>query len=409
VLTLILSLLLFRFLLDTVADTLNLRNMTTSLPEEFLGIYDAEKYRTSLLYQRENTRFALISRTVFVGATLAFLLLGGFDDVDRIARGLGYGTLTTGLLFVGILALLKGTLQLPFALYDTFVIEEKYGFNKTTLGVFVQDLLRGTLLGVLLGAPAFAGIVWFFERTGDRAWLYAWAALSVFQLAVLFLAPVVILPLFNKFQPVPEGELRTAIEDYARRSHFQLQGVFTMDASKRSTKANAFFTGFGRFRRLVLFDTLIEKHTTEELVAVFAHEVGHFKRGHIGKGILLSILISAVVFRFVGFIVTSPELAAAFGLEQVSVYAGLVFAGFLYSPVLRLLSFGSNALSRKFEFEADAYARETYGKPEALASALKKLSRDTFSNLTPHPFKVALDYSHPPVLKRVQALRGSPR
>jgi STE24 endopeptidase len=392
--------------LDLLADALNVRHMKPELPREFEGVYDAEKYRRSLQYQRENAHASTLKRTIALAAMLAFLLAGGFNAVDLWARGFGRGSLVTGLLFVAALSTLRGLLHLPFSLYDTFVIEERFGFNRTTPKTFALDLIKGVLVGALLGAPIFAAIQWFFENAGPQAWLWSWLGVTAFQLLIVFLAPVVLMPLFNKFSPLPEGPLKAAIEKYVRDERFELQGVYTMDGSTRSTKANAYFTGFGRFRRLVLFDTLIEKQSVEELTAVVAHEIGHFKRGHILKNMALSIVVSAALFYVLSLLLNNPGLFSAFRMENVSVHASLVFVAILYGPILRPLSVLTHLMSRHFEFEADDYSARTYRKPEELVSALKKLSIDNLSNLTPHPLKVWLDYTHPPVLERIRALRS---
>jgi STE24 endopeptidase len=400
----ILGLMVSIFLLDTLADTLNLTRLNPKLPQEFEGIYDPVKYSTALAYQREETRFTILSRCFWLILMVYFILGGGFERVDLFARTFHRGELLTGLIFGGTLSLLKGAVSIPFSYYDTFVIEEKYGFNKTNLKTFVSDIFKGTLLMILIGGPIFAGIIYFFEKSGPQGWLYAWIALTVVQLLLTFIAPVWIMPLFNKFDPLPEGDLKKEIEDFAIQQNFKLSGIFMMDSSKRTTKSNAYFTGFGKFRRLVLFDTLIEKHSREELVAVLAHEIGHFKRKHIQKSIALSIAITGVVFYTIGVFLKNEGLFAAFGVSHLSTYASLVFVGFIYSPLLRLLSILSHVLSRKFEFEADAYAVETFGRPKVLSSALKKLSMDNLSNLTPHPLKVLLDYTHPPILQRISKL-----
>lgn len=404
-LTLILVLLLGSALLDTTADWLNLRNLKTTLPDEFKGLYDEEKYALSQRYLRENTRFAFLQRGVTVALTIGFIWIGGFNWVDLIARSPGWGTIGTGLAFVAILSVLRMIVSLPFSLYDTFVIEEKYGFNRTTPKTFVTDMMKGLLLSVVIGAPAFSVVVYFFETFGGRAWLYSWMIFTAFFLTLSFLAPAFLMPLFNKFEPLPEGPLKDAIEVYARKEDFKLQGIYTMDGSKRSTKANAFFAGFGKFRRLVLFDTLIAKHSIEELVAILAHEIGHFKCRHIPKFTVLSIVSSGLMFFVMGFFINNEGLFSAFRMEALSVYASLVFVGFLYSPITRVFSLFTQRLSRKFEFEADAYSVRTYGHPEMLASGLKKLSVDNLSNLHPHWLKVVLDYTHPPVLERVKAIR----
>jgi STE24 endopeptidase len=393
--------------LDTVADLLNMRAMSPELPSEFRGVYDPEKYRTSLQYQKANSRADNVKRTIFLAVTLGFIFMGGFNAVDLFARKFGFGTILTGLIYAGALTVLRTLVTLPFSIHDTFVIEERYGFNRTTPRTYVLDLFKGLVLGIVFGAPIFAGIQYFFEKTGTHAWLYSWLGLTAFQILIFFLAPVVLMPLFNKFSPLPESSLKKAIEDYARTENFQIQGVFTMDGSKRSTKANAFFTGFGPFRRLVLFDTLIEKQTTEELTAVVAHEIGHFKRGHILKQMALSIVVSGTMFYTLSFFLGNEALFSAFKMENISVYASLIFISFLYAPVLKLLSIFTHWLSRRAEFEADDYSANTYGKPEELVSALKKLSIENLSNLTPHPLKVWLDYTHPPVLKRIEVLRAA--
>jgi STE24 endopeptidase len=405
-LTLVVILLCATTLLDVLADALNMRHMKTDLPQEFEGVYDAEKYRRSLQYQRENARAATLKRTVTLLAALVFLVFGGFNAVDRFARGFDFGPLGTGLIFVGALSALRGLLQLPFSIYDTFVIEERYGFNRTTPRTFALDLLKGLALGVVLGAPIFALIQWFFESAGPNAWLWSWLGVTAFQLLVVFLAPVLLMPLFNKFSPLPDGELKSAIQHYVHAEHFELQGVYTMDGSTRSTKANAYFTGFGRFRRLVLFDTLVANQSVEELTAVVAHEIGHFKRGHIIKTMVLSIAVTAALFFVLSRLLNNPSLFESFRMENLSVYGSLVFAAILYGPLLRLFSIFTHLMSRHFEFEADDYSASTYRKPEDLVSALKKLSIDNLSNLTPHPLKIWLDYTHPPVLERIRVLRA---
>jgi STE24 endopeptidase len=402
----ILALIAVSYALDMIADGLNTSQMSPELPEEFRGIYDAEKYGTAIRYQKDSFRFEAVTKTFWLIVGTAFILIGGFQMADLFARSFNFGEIGTGLIFIGSLSLLRTIVGMPFSIYDTFVLEQKYGFNRTTPKVFIADLFKGLLLSAVLGGPILAAVIWFFVKSGSSGWLYAWIAFSVIQLFLMFLAPAVIMPLFNKFDPLPEGELKEEIERFAQKQNFKLQGIFKMDSSRRSTKSNAFFTGFGKFRRLVLFDTLIEKHSRDELVAVLAHEIGHFKRKHIQKMIVLSIVTTGVMFFVLGLFLNNPELFAAFGMNHLSVYASLVFVAFLFSPVMRFLSVFTHLLSRKHEFEADQYAVETYGKSDELISALKKLSIDNMSNLTPHPLKVMLDYTHPPILQRIEALRA---
>lgn len=407
----VIALLVFDYVLEVVVEQLNLRRLSPEIPEEFRGVYDAEKYAKSQNYTREGTRFALVETTVMLPLTIAFILLGGFRFVDHIARSAGWGMIPTGLLFAAILGGLSMVVGLPFKIYDTFVIEERYGFNKTTVATFVTDLVKEILLGAILGGAVLAGVLWFFAHAGPLAWLYAWGALAVFQLVLMFIAPVVILPLFNKFTPLEAGDLRSAIEKYSASQNVALSGIFKIDGSKRSTKSNAYFTGFGKTKRIALFDTLIEKHTTDELVAVLAHEVGHSKLGHIKKFIVVSLASSLLMFWILSRFIAEPGLYEAFKVPfeavhgQMPIYAGLLFFGFLYSPIAMILGLLGNILSRKHEFEADAFAAKTANASETMVAALKKLSVDNLSNLTPHPLKVFLEYSHPPTLARIAALR----
>lgn len=391
--------------LDLIADWLNLRHLQPDLPEEFSDVYDAERYRRSQTYTRDRTRLGMIENGVTTAFTIVFIVFGGLRIADGLARGCGFGLIGTGLVFTGILVLLASIVGLPFSIYSTFVIEARYGFNTTTARTFLADRVKGVLLAVLLGGPILALVYWFFSAAGGVAWIYAWLAISVFQLVVMFLAPILILPLFNKFIPLPEGNLRRAIEEYARAQGLAVSGIFTMDGSKRSSKANAFFTGFGRFRRIVLFDTLVKNHATDELVAVLAHETGHYRLRHIPLMLGLSIAQAGLLCFLLSLFIDSPVLARAFGLDAPSVYAGLVGFGLLYTPLGLALGLAMNAIARRHEYAADLFAARTTGSPSPLISALKKLGRDTLSNLTPHPLKVALAYSHPPLPARLAALR----
>jgi len=400
------AILIVHYLLHLVADLLNVKHLQEEVPGEFRDTYDQTAYRRAQQYLRDTTRFGLLSRTFNLAVLLPVMLLGGFNTVDRWARAAGGGEIVSGLLFLGLIAVGARILQLPFSLYDTFVIEERYGFNKTTPRTFLLDELKVLLLAALLGAPLVAGILWFFETAGPWAWVWCWGGVTLFQVFLLFIAPVVIMPLFNRFKPLADGALKEAIEDYARQQGFRLRGVFQMDGSRRSSKSNAFFTGFGRFRRIVLFDTLIERHTVAELRAVIAHEMGHYKKRHIHQGLLRSFAIVGATFYILSLFLGNEELFAAFHMEHLSIYAGLFFFGFLYTPVEQLLSLLENAVSRHQEYEADRYAAQTTGQPGALIDGLKKLSVDNLANLTPHPLTVILHYGHPPMLERIRALRA---
>ncbi len=401
----ILATLIISYLLAVFTEILNLRALKEELPKEFKTVFDEEKYRKSQNYTRVRTRFGLISSSFSLIVTLVFWFAGGFNFLDQIVRGWELGAIGAGLVYIGILVLAQGILSLPFSIYSTFVIEERFGFNKTTPKTFVLDLLKGLLLGALIGGALLAGVLWFFEFAGEPAWLYCWIAVTVFTIFMQFIAPTWIMPLFNKFTPLEDGELRRAIMNYAKSVNFSLKNVFVMDGSKRSAKSNAFFTGFGKNKRIALFDTLIAQHTTDELVAVLAHEIGHYKKKHILQGMLVSILHTGVMFYLLSIFLTHKGLFDAFYMEHQSLYAGLIFFGMLFSPIEEILSIFMQIFSRKHEFEADRFAAETTHHPEKMIDALKKLSANNLSNLTPHPLYVFLNYSHPPVLKRIEALR----
>ncbi|MBI1806530.1 MAG: M48 family metallopeptidase [Ignavibacteria bacterium] len=407
----ILTTLLVEYVLNLVADLLNMRTLGTALPNEFEGVVTEDVYQKSQEYTRVRTTYGIIVSTFNTIVTIAFWFLGGFNGLDQIVRGWHLGTLWTGLLYIGILMLVRSILTLPFHIYSTFVIEERFGFNKTTPATFVTDLLKGLLLAVVLGGPLLLGILILFEYTGGLAWLYGWIAATLFALIVQFIAPTWIMPLFNKFTPLEGGELRDAIVAYAESVQFSLRDIFMMDGSKRSSKTNAFFTGFGKHKRIALFDTLMKNHTVQELVAVLAHEIGHYKKKHILTRMIISILHIGVMLFLLSIFVSKPALAGkqnlfdAFFMKQASIYAGVVFFGLLFAPLEFLLSLLMHVISRKNEFEADRFAAETFGHPEAMIAALKKLSVENLSHLTPHPFYVSLNYSHPPVAQRIRAIR----
>ena len=392
--------------LNLVADLLNLRALSPELPGEAAGVHDAAAYRRSQVYTRTRTRLGLVASTASLGALLAFWFAGGFPALDRWCTRVASGPVLAGLLFIGTLGLAQAALSLPFRLYSTFVIENRFGFNRTTPRTFAADLLKGTLLAVAIGAPLLAAILYFFQYAGPSAWLYCWAITTVVLLAVHFVAPTWIIPLFNTLTPLPDGELRQAILDYARGVAFPVSGIFVIDGSRRSTKANAFFAGFGATKRIALFDTLIERQTTAEMVGVLAHEIGHYKLHHVPKRLALSIAHTGILFALLSVLLSHHGLFAAFGMDRPSVHAGLVFFALFYTPVELVLAVVLNALSRRDESAADRFAARTTARPDTLASALKRLASEQLANLTPHPFYVALHYSHPPLLARLAALRA---
>lgn len=400
----ILVALLLRFGLAVLADALNARVPRCEVPPEMADRLDAGWLRRAREYLTVNTRFDFWESLFGLLLLLAFWGAGGFNALDLWLRGFGFGPVLTGLLFIGLLLLGNSLLNLPFSIYHTFVIEARFGFNRTTPRLFAVDRVKGLLLALVLGVPLGAGMLWFFEHAGAWAWLYCWLGVTAFTLFIQFLAPVLILPLFNAYTPLEDGELKTAILELARQAAFPLAGVCIMDGSKRSNKANAFFTGFGRFKRIALFDTLTRTLTVPELVGVLAHEIGHFKRHHILQRLLLGMAHTGVLFFLLSLFLTQRGLFDAFRMQHLSVYAGLLFFGILYTPVEMVLDFLVNHLSRRQEYEADRFAQQLTGDPAPLISALKKLSVSSLSDLTPHPFYVGLHYSHPPVLERLRAL-----
>ncbi len=396
---------IWAYCLENVADYLNIRHLDPVLPREFRDVFDQEKYTRSQEYARLQTRVRLIQSSVNCLFLLLFLLCGGLAWLDQLVRTLALHPVWTGLIFFAVLGLALDLLSLPFEIYTTFFLEESFGFNRSTPALFVKDKLKGYLLSLLIGAPLLAGVLLALGSFPEWGWLGAWLLITLVMLLLHAVGPNLILPLFNTFTPLEAGDLRDKIEALARENHFDLSGIFVMDGSKRSTKSNAFFTGLGRTKRIALFDTLIKRHDAEELLAILAHEIGHFQHKHILKNMLLSSVKTGILLYLISVLITFEPLFAAFDLGQPKVYTGLFFFALLYTPVSLLLSLGLNALSRKYEYQADAFAAKATRNAGALIAALKRLSADNLSNLTPHPLYVALNASHPPVLQRIRALR----
>jgi STE24 endopeptidase len=398
---------LSEFVVGTTVAVLNLRTQGEVPPPELADVYDVGRYREAQRYARVRARFGLVTRCFDLALLLSFWWLSGFELLDRWVRSLGLSSILAGLLFIFALGMGRSLLLLPFRIYDTFVLEQRFGFNRTTPRTFVTDMLKSMGLGLLLGAPALALALWLFERAGNLAFLYAWVAAAVLILVLQFIAPAWLMPLFMRFTPLPDGELRERIMSYARSVAFPLENLFIVDGSRRSTKANAFFTGFGRHRRIGLFDTLIERCTPDELISIVAHEVGHYKKRHVTNGMVLSIAQLGLMLFIFGLLMQYPPLYSAFSITEPSVYAGLVFCSLLYEPVSLVLQLILLARSRRNEYEADRFAVETTGLSEALVSGLKRLAGDSLSNLSPHPSYVVVNHSHPPLRERVLAIRGA--
>jgi len=401
---LLIGILIFGYLLERILDSMNLAHTVPVLPEELSDIFDAEEYKKSQMYKRDNTRFSFITSSLGLLVMLILFFLGGFGWLDRQIDGLTTHYVVHVLIFFGIFALLSDILTTPFDLYNTFVLEERYGFNRTTPVTFILDKLKGWLLGAILGGGLLALVTWVYMLTGKWFWLIALGLVTLVTLFMTMFYSNLIVPLFNKQKPLEEGSLREKIENFASRAGFKLDNIYVMDGSRRSSKANAYFTGLGPKKRIVLFDTLIEDLEEEEIVAVLAHEVGHYKKKHSTTGLILSTVQMAIMLYLFSIFVGMDSFAIALGGKAASFHLGLIAFGVLYSPISMLSGLGTNALSRHNEFQADHYAKENY-KADYLVSSLKKLSKNNLSNLTPHPVYVFFHYSHPPLLQRIRQLK----
>lgn len=404
----IIGILVFDFVLERWLDYLNTTRWSDKLPEEVKGIYDEEKYRRQQAYSKTNHRFGMLTSTFSFILLMLMFFLEGFAVVNDWAVSVSANPIWSALIFFGILLLASDILTTPFSLYETFVIEEKFGFNKTTPKTFVLDKLKGWLLGAVIGGGLLALIIFIYMKTGEWFWLYVWLVVSGFSIFMAMFYSSLIVPLFNKQTPLGEGELKQAIQSFASKVGFKLDNIYVIDGSKRSTKANAYFTGLGSNKRIVLYDTLINDMETPELVAVLAHEIGHYKKKHIIWSLLFGILQTGIMLYIFSLFISNPALSAALGVEEPSFHIGLIAFGILYSPLSSLIGIGMNLFSRRNEYEADAFAKKYYDG-SALASALKKLSVKNLSNLRPHPAYVFVHYSHPTLLQRLAALKKTAR
>ena len=400
----IIGILLFEYMLSFIVRTLNLKALDPNLPEEFKDTFDQEKYLKSQDYARENSRFSYITSTFSLLLSLIFIFGGVYNIIDLYVRSVGYGDILTGLLFFGLLTILTDILSLPVGLYSTFVIEEKFGFNKTTLSTYFMDKLKGYFLIILIGAPVFSLVLYFFGQYGENAWIYAWILLVAFSLVMQPIFNLFIAPMFNKFTPLEEGPLLSKIKDYLKTVNFPVKKLEVMDGSKRSSHSNAYFSGMGKNKRIALFDTLVEQMDDDEIVAVIAHEVGHYKLKHIHTGVFLSAIQSGIMFFVLSIFMMNSNLFLVFKMDHLSIYASFVFFSILYTPISMIMGFIFSFISRKNEFSADVYSAKTAKLPNSLISGLKKMSKENLSNLTPHWLNVMLNYSHPPVLDRIKAL-----
>ena len=396
--------LIVEYLLSTISAILNVNSITEELPSQFIDVYDREKYARSQAYLKAKTRFGLLSSTFGLSFILVVIHLGLFGYLDGFVREQTNNPILAGLLFFAIIFIINDLITMPFSIYSTFVIEQKFEFNRTTPRIYLVDKLKGYLVTTLLGGIVLGTILFFFDYYGPSGWWIAWLAIALFMVAIQPLFVHIIAPIFNKFTPLEKGGLRSAIEAYAEKVKFPLTRIDVMDGSRRSSHSNAYFSGFGKSKRVALFDTLLTQHNTEEILSVVAHEIGHYKKKHIILGTILSVLETGIMLFVFRFIMSDPDLFLVFGVEKISVYAGLIFFGLLYAPVNLITSLFTSALSRHNEYQADRYAFDTTGNKQALISMLKGLAANNLSHLTPHPLTVFLSYSHPPVTKRIEAI-----
>jgi STE24 endopeptidase len=401
---LIVLIIMFNYVIERVLDFLNSNYWSDTLPDELRDVYDSEKYKQSQNYKRINDKFSLLTNTFSFLIVLCMLFFHIFGYFDTVARGISDNPIWVALIFFGMLMLASDIINTPFAIYDTFVIEEKFGFNKTTLRTYIGDKLKGWLITGLIGGGILALITWFYGVTEHYFWLYAWAAMTLFTIFITMFYSSLIVPLFNKQTPLAEGELRDAIRKFSEKAGFQLQNIFVIDGSKRSTKANAYFTGLGSRKRIVLYDTLIDDLSTEEIVAVLAHEVGHYKHKHTLSGLLLSTIQTGITLYIFSLFTVNPMLSEALGARVPGFHMALMAFAVIYSPFSTIIGLFMNMLSRKNEYEADRFTKK-YNLDSALVSALKKLSSNNLSNLTPHPAYVFFHFSHPTLLQRIRGLK----
>jgi STE24 endopeptidase len=391
------------FLIERYLEHLNGEMWSDKLPPRLVGICGEEEYRKTQRYDKDNKKLSFWSSSFNLAVIIVMITAGGFSIFDDAARNLSINIIAISLLFFGMIGLASDLINIPFSVYDTFVIEKKYGFNTMTVRTFITDHIKSWFLVLLVGAPVMGLITWFYYKTGAYFWLYAWALITLFSIFMNLFYSELIVPVFNKQTPLEPGSLREKIEFFANKTGFGLKNIFVIDGSKRSTKSNAYFSGFGPKKRIVLFDTLIKDLTEEEIVAVLAHEIGHYKKKHVLLSLLFSILLTGFMLFLFSLVVDNPELSEALGAESSSFHLGLIVFGILYSPLSLLIGLATNYVSRRNEFAADRFVKDHYD-PKVLAGALIKLSVRNLSNMIPHPIFVVFHYSHPPLLQRLEKL-----
>lgn len=401
----ILFILIGEFILATVMNYLNAKRFKDPIPKDLSDVYNTEEYAKSQDYKLTNYKFGIFTSIFSLTLILLFLFFGGFAWVDNIAQSQSENIIIQALIFFGIIMIGSDILNIPFSYYQTFIIEEKFGFNKTSKTTFFVDKLKQWAMTVVVGGGILSLVIWFFQWAGTNFWLYTWALVAVFTLFMNLFYSKLIVPLFNKQEPLEAGSLKEKIENYAAQVGFDLQNIFVINGSKRSTKANAYFSGFGKEKRVTLYDTLINDLEEEEIVAVLAHEIGHYKKKHIIFNLATSILLTGLMLLILSLFINNPEVSLAIGVNRPSFHAALIGFGILYSPISEITGLLMNHFSRKFEYQADDYAKHTYAALP-LVTSLKKLSKNSLSNLTPHPAYVFMHYSHPPLIDRIRNLKA---
>jgi STE24 endopeptidase len=391
------------FLLERYLEYLNAGMRSENLPEKLKGICDEEEYSKTQLYEKDNLKLSFWSSSFNLAIIILMIVAGGFAFLDTISRSASSNNVVIALVFFGIIGLASDLINLPFSWFDTFVIEKKYGFNTMTIRTYITDHLKSWFIAVIIGAPVLGLITWIYYKTGKGFWLYAWGLITAFSIFINFFYSELIVPIFNKQTPLIESPLRKKIEAFAKKAGFRLKNIYVIDGSKRSTKANAYFSGFGSKKRIVLFDTLIKEMSDEEIVAVLAHEIGHYKKKHVLRSLVFSVILTGLMLFLFSLVIDSPLLSRAMGAEVPSFHIGLIVFGILYSPLSLLIGLITNYFSRRNEFEADKFVYDNYD-PGILAGALKKLSVKNLSNMIPHPSYVFFHYSHPPLLDRLAKL-----
>ncbi len=403
ILYIMLAILVVDFMVEKTLDILNLKNWSPNLPKLLQGIYNNEKYLTSQKYQKEKYKLRFVSSSVSFVLVFFMISCGGFSWLDAWVRTQTTDSILVALLFFGIIMFASNLIALPFSYYATFVIEEKYGFNKTTIKTFVLDIFKSGFLSFLIGGVLLAVLIWIYQQTTTNFWWMGWLVVAMFMIFMNLFYSSLIVPLFNKQTLLEEGELKDEITKFANKTNFSLEHIYVMDGSKRSTKGNAYFSGLGSKKRIVLFDTLMNDLSTQEIVAVLAHEIGHYKKKHTRSGMLLALLQTGLMFYIFSIFIGNAKLSEALGASEHGFHLGLIAFGILYSPISSLLNLGMNQFSRHNEYEADAFVKENYNAQD-LGNALIQLSENSLSNLTPHKAYVFVYHSHPNLLQRLKAI-----